>query len=80
MRIGAMFPTTEIGGDPAGIRDWAQAVEDLGYDHIFAVEHVLGFRDDPTRRRPAWGLRTGVGTSPWCCSGSSPRSPAGWSW
>jgi len=47
VRIGAMFPTTEIGGDPAGIREWAQAVEDLGYDHIFAVEHVLGFRDDP---------------------------------
>ncbi len=47
MRVGAVFPTTEIGGDPVAIRDWAQAVEGLGYDHISVFEHVLGFRDDP---------------------------------
>lgn len=47
MRIGATFPTTEIGGDPLAIRDWAQAVEDLGYDHICLYEHVLGFTENP---------------------------------
>ena len=42
MRIGAVFPQTEIGNDPAAIRDWAQAVEDLGYRHVLAYDHVLG--------------------------------------
>ena len=30
MRIGAVFPQTEIGDDPAAIRDYAQAVEEMG--------------------------------------------------
>jgi probable F420-dependent oxidoreductase len=41
MRIGVSFPTTEIGTDPAVIRDFAQAAEDLGFDHITAIDHVL---------------------------------------
>lgn len=47
MRIGVLFPTVEIGGDPVAIRDWAQAIEDLGYDHIWVYEHVLGFTQNP---------------------------------
>ena len=42
MQIGAIFPTTEIGNDPVVIRDWAQAAEALGYEHIVAFDHVLG--------------------------------------
>jgi probable F420-dependent oxidoreductase len=42
LRLGAVFPTTEIGDDPAAIRDWAQAAEGLGFDHIIAYDHVLG--------------------------------------
>jgi probable F420-dependent oxidoreductase len=42
LKIGAIFPTTEIGTDPSVIRDWAQAAEDLGYDHINFYDHVLG--------------------------------------
>ena len=42
MQIGAIFPTTEIGNDPVVIRDWAQAAEALGYEHIVAYDHVLG--------------------------------------
>lgn len=42
MKIGAIFPQTEIGSDPSGVRDYAQAVEDLGYTHILAYDHVLG--------------------------------------
>ena len=42
MEFGAVFPTCEIGNDPAVIRDWAQAAEDLGYSHIIAYDHVLG--------------------------------------
>jgi probable F420-dependent oxidoreductase len=42
MRIGVVFPQVEIGADPGAIRDYAQAVEDLGYTHILAFDHVLG--------------------------------------
>lgn len=42
MKIGAIFPTPEIGTDPAVIRDWAQAAEGLGYSHILLYDHVLG--------------------------------------
>ena len=42
MRIGAIFPTTEIGSDPAAVRDWAQAAEELGYHHMIVYDHVLG--------------------------------------
>jgi probable F420-dependent oxidoreductase len=42
MRFGAVFPTNEIGDDPAAIRDWAQAAEALGYAHIATYDHVLG--------------------------------------
>ncbi len=47
MRVGASFPHFAIGHDPAMIRDWAQAVDDLGYADIAVTEHVLGFVDDP---------------------------------
>jgi probable F420-dependent oxidoreductase len=47
MRIGIVFPQTEIGNDPAAIRDFAQAVEALGYSHLTVFDHVLGA--DPNR-------------------------------
>jgi probable F420-dependent oxidoreductase len=52
MRVGAVFPQTEIGSDPAVIRSWAQAVEELGYRHLVAWDHVLGAGVDT---RPDWG-------------------------
>ena len=42
MQLNAMFPTRDIGSDPARIRDWAQAAEDLGYAYIEVPEHVGG--------------------------------------
>ncbi|MGH7391819.1 MAG: LLM class F420-dependent oxidoreductase [Candidatus Rokuibacteriota bacterium] len=42
MKIGVVVPQVEIGNDPAAIRDWAQAVEALGYTHVLAFDHVLG--------------------------------------
>jgi probable F420-dependent oxidoreductase len=42
MRIGVVFPQTEIGDDPAKVRDFAQAAEALGFDHLIAYDHVLG--------------------------------------
>lgn len=42
MQIGAVFPQTEFGNDPAAIRDYAQTIEGLGYSHVLAYDHVLG--------------------------------------
>lgn len=42
MRFGAVFPQLEIGNDPVVIRDFAQAVEALGYGHLCVFDHVLG--------------------------------------
>ncbi len=42
MKLGVVFPQTEIGNDAVAIRDFAQAVEALGYDHLVAYDHVLG--------------------------------------
>jgi probable F420-dependent oxidoreductase len=42
MKIGVVFPQTEIGNNPAAIKDYAQTVEELGYTHILAYDHVLG--------------------------------------
>jgi probable F420-dependent oxidoreductase len=52
MRIGAIFPQIEIGTDPVAIRDYAQAVEELGYTHLLAFDHVLGANPD---RPGGWG-------------------------
>ena len=42
MKIGVVFPQIDIGNDPKAIRDYAQAVEGMGYAHILAYDHVLG--------------------------------------
>ena len=51
MRIGVVFPQTEIGTDPAVIREFGQAAEQLGYHHILAYDHVLGANP---ASRPGW--------------------------
>lgn len=51
MRVGAVFPHLEIGADPGAVRDWAQAVEEIGFQHVVAFDHVLGAGTDT---RPGW--------------------------
>jgi probable F420-dependent oxidoreductase len=51
MRIGAIFPQTDIGADPHGARDFAQAVYALGFEHIAAFDHVVGA---DASVRPGW--------------------------
>jgi probable F420-dependent oxidoreductase len=46
VKIGVVFPQTEIGCDPAVIRDYAQAVEAMGYTHILAFDSVIGANPD----------------------------------
>src|SRR6516165_4284199 len=49
MRIGVVFPQTELGGSPAVLRAYGQRVEELGFTHILAYDHVVGA--DPTVHR-----------------------------
>jgi probable F420-dependent oxidoreductase len=42
VHIGAIFPQTELGTDGGAICAFTQAVEELGYTHIFIADHVLG--------------------------------------
>ena len=42
MRLGVTFPQTELGGDPAVLRTYAQGVEQLGFTHILVYDHVVG--------------------------------------
>ena len=51
MRFGVVFPQTEIGADPLAIKDFAQAAEALGYQHILAYDHVIGANP---ASRPGW--------------------------
>jgi probable F420-dependent oxidoreductase len=51
VKVGVVFPQTEIGSDPVVIRAFAAAVEELGYAHILAYDHVVGA--DPSGH-PGW--------------------------
>ncbi len=51
MKVGVVFPQTEIGSDPAIISRFATTAESLGYDHILAYDHILGAN---TQSRPDW--------------------------
>jgi len=46
VKVGVVFPQTEIGRDPAVIRDYAQAVEAMGYTHLLAFDSVVGANPD----------------------------------
>ena len=51
MKIGVVFPQTEIGADVGAVRAYGQQVEHLGYTHVLAYDHVLGA--DPAVH-PGW--------------------------
>ena len=63
MRLGAIVPQTDIGNDPAFIRDFAQACEGAGYQHLLAYDHVVGstlerFDQDRPGFRPPYTDKT----------------------
>jgi|SRR5579859_7674135 len=60
MKIGVVFPQTEYGNDPQAIKDYAQAVEAIGYTHVIAYDHVLGANPDrPGGWRGAYTFESG---------------------
>ncbi len=42
LQIGVVYPQTELHGDPGAVRQFGTGVEDLGFDHLLAYDHVLG--------------------------------------
>ncbi len=50
MQIGAVYPQTELPTDAASVRAYAHGVEELGYRHLLAYDHVLGA--DPVPHAP----------------------------
>ncbi len=42
MRVGLTFPQREMMPDRGSVKEFVQAAEDLGYDHIVCADHVLG--------------------------------------
>jgi probable F420-dependent oxidoreductase len=42
MKIGVVFPQTEIGPDVATVRAYAEAAEGSGFTHLMVYDHVLG--------------------------------------
>jgi probable F420-dependent oxidoreductase len=42
MQIGVVFPQTEIGPDAGAVRAYGERVQQLGFRHLLAYDHVLG--------------------------------------
>jgi probable F420-dependent oxidoreductase len=53
MKIGVVFPQTEIGADRGAVRAYTERVEELGFSHLLAYDHVLGA--DPEVHKPWQG-------------------------
>ena len=45
MKIGCVFPHSEIGDDMSMVKDFFQTAEGLGYDHVLCIDHVLCNRE-----------------------------------
>lgn len=50
-KIGVIFPSTEIGHDFGAVKEYIQAVDSLGYDHLLILDHILGA---DTEHYPGW--------------------------
>jgi probable F420-dependent oxidoreductase len=57
MKLGTTYPQIELGGDPQSLRRFAEATEQLGYDHILLYDHVVGAVHEG-RDPPLWGPYT----------------------
>ncbi len=53
MRIGVVFPQTEIGADVGAVRAYAEGVGELGFTHVLVYDHVVGA--DPVVHAPWTG-------------------------
>jgi probable F420-dependent oxidoreductase len=56
MKLGVSLFARELGNDRVAIRDFAQAVEGAGYNHVLTAEHVMG--GHPDRQNPGERVHT----------------------
>ena len=69
MKAGVVYPQVELVGATGALKAFAQAAEDLGYDHIVIYDHVLGAvrlsacAPILTNNRPRYFLRRSLGLS-----------------
>ncbi|HEY1762249.1 MAG TPA: LLM class F420-dependent oxidoreductase [Acidimicrobiales bacterium] len=42
MKIGAILPQLDLGPDRGAIREYGEAVDQMGFDHLLAFDHVVG--------------------------------------
>jgi probable F420-dependent oxidoreductase len=49
VRIGVVFPQTEIGDDASAVRAYGERVAELGFTHVLAYDHVVGADPDVHR-------------------------------
>ena len=45
MDFGISFPQTQIGNDPAIIRNFVETAEGLGFERLTLVDHILGAKE-----------------------------------
>ena len=64
MDFGISFPQTDIGNDPAVIRDFVQTAEDLGFQRLTLVDHILGAKEARDALGPSITPSNTVSTSP----------------
>ena len=51
MQLGTIYPQTHIEVDPGAVRAYGNAVEELGFGHILAFDHIVGAN---VASRPGW--------------------------
>ncbi|HLF76194.1 MAG TPA: LLM class F420-dependent oxidoreductase [Dehalococcoidia bacterium] len=56
MKYGVTLANRELGGGPDAIKDFVQAVEGAGFNHVLAAEHVAG--GHPDRQKPGERVHT----------------------
>lgn len=56
MKIGAVYPQYELGGDPAAVAAFGVGAERMGFDHLVCYDHVVG--SPPDRVPPLTGPYT----------------------
>jgi probable F420-dependent oxidoreductase len=42
MKIGAIFPQLDLGADRGAVREYGESVDEMGFDHLLAFDHVVG--------------------------------------
>jgi probable F420-dependent oxidoreductase len=57
MRVGIVYPQTELRGDPDAVRRIGRATESHGFDHLLVYDHVVGAVHE-NREPPLWGPYT----------------------